>query len=454
MAAEVIASVPTMLASQEAPPAKLTAEPTSGSFPYEPTYSGNVGNDMGMSTMGYRSNKYNPPEWHESNYAKYYQSFAGRDNAERVRHDAKDVMKETEALTNKTQAESTKKLAERLKDINFWKSELEREINDMITETDLLCEQKKRLENALRATEIPLHIATDNLNCRQRRQGIDMVQDDVELNLLKEVEVINNVQDLLKRTIKEAEAQVKRNRDRKQELEMDWSDKKEADELDSFSAGLRNQHTCKQFFAGSAKFQEIQSTPESWAQHSHDNITRAEHERMASIQLRTLVDNVLQDTSRDMREQADAVDVAFQKRVDEVQDAKFKLEENLKKVCDDIVSTEKNIADIKKAIKDKENPMKVAQTRLHTREFRPKVELCRDPAQYNLVGEVHEIARSVDALMQKLNEAENALKDLQDNRMALEKDIGIKTNSLFIDREKCVTHRQRYPSTLKLQGYQ
>ena len=49
----------------------------------------------------------------------------------------------------------------------------------------------------------------------------------------------------------------RRNRDRKQELEMDWSDKKEADEIDSFCAGLKNGHTCKQFFAGSAKFQEM-----------------------------------------------------------------------------------------------------------------------------------------------------------------------------------------------------
>ena len=79
-------------------------------------------------------------------------------------------------------------------------------------------------------------------------------------------------------------------------------------------------------------FYYSQSTPESWAQFTHDNITRAEHERMASIQLRTLIDNVLQDTSRDMREQADSVDVSFQKRVEEVQDAKNKLEENLKKV--------------------------------------------------------------------------------------------------------------------------
>lgn len=449
-----VVAQPTMLASKEMPPEKPTQAPTRGTFDFEPTYTGNVGNDMGISTMGYRSAKYNPPEWHESNYSKYYQSFSDRDNAERVRHESNRTCKETEATTNKTQSESTKKLAERLKDINFWKFELNREIQDVISETDLLLAQKKRLENALRTTEIPMHISTDNLNCRQRRQGVDLVQDDVELNLLKEVEVINNVQDLLKRTIKESDAQIKRNRDRKQELEMDWSDKKEADEIDSFCGGLKNEHTCKQFFAGSAKFQEIQSTPESWAQFTHDNIVRAEHERMASIQLRTLVDNVLQDTSRDMREQADSVDVAFNRRVEEVQDAKTKMEENLKKVCDEISATEKNIDDLKKAIKDKENPMKVAQTRLHSREFRPNVELCRDPVQYNLVGEVHQIAQSVDALMQKLNDAEHALKDLQDNRMSLEKEISIKKNSLFIDKDKCMTHRTRYPSTLKLQGYQ
>ena len=174
-----------MLASREQPPEKPTAQPGMGTFAFEPTYSGNVGNDMGMSTMGYRSAKYNPPEWHETNYAKYYQAFADRDNSERVRHESKRTMKETDSTTQNTQTESTKKLAERLKDINFWKFELNREIQDMIAETDLLLSQKNRLENALRATEIPLHIATDNLTCRQRRQGVDLVQDDVELNLLK-----------------------------------------------------------------------------------------------------------------------------------------------------------------------------------------------------------------------------------------------------------------------------
>lgn len=95
------------------------------------------------------------------------------------------MIRETQALTDKNQLECSKRLAERLKDIHFWRSELAREISDLLSETEAMLAQKKRLENGLRCTEIPLHIASDNLNCRQRREGNDLVQDDVELNLLK-----------------------------------------------------------------------------------------------------------------------------------------------------------------------------------------------------------------------------------------------------------------------------
>ena len=71
-----------------------------------------------------------------------------------------------------------------------------------------------------------------------------------------------------------------------------------------------------------------------------------------------------------------------------------------------------------------------------------------------LVGEVHEISRNLDALLQKLNESENALKDLQDQRMAFERDIAFKINSLFIDKQKCMNHRTAYPTICRLMGYQ
>ena len=78
-----------------------------------------------------------------------------------------------------------KRLGERLKDLHFWRYELEREINDMTAETDDLVAMKSRLERALLAEDLALLIVTDNLNCRQTREGVDLCQDDVELNLLK-----------------------------------------------------------------------------------------------------------------------------------------------------------------------------------------------------------------------------------------------------------------------------
>jgi len=53
---------------------------------------------------------------------------------------------------------------------------------------------------------------------------------------------------------------------------------------------------------------------------------------MASIQMRTLSDNILHDTARDVREQADAADNAFERRVREMEDCKAKLMDNLRKV--------------------------------------------------------------------------------------------------------------------------
>lgn len=52
----------------------------------------------------------------------------------------------------------------------------------------------------------------------------------------------------------------------------------------------------------------------------------------------------------------------------------------LHKTLDEIARQENNIMELKKAIRAKEAPMKVAQTRLNDRSFRPEIELCRDPA--------------------------------------------------------------------------
>ena len=93
----------TMLCSRDPAPARPAPVPHEGCFQFETDYQGNVGNDMGMPTVGYRAGRFNFPEWHEAMYAKYYQCFADRDNAERLRNVSNDMIRETDAISTLTQ---------------------------------------------------------------------------------------------------------------------------------------------------------------------------------------------------------------------------------------------------------------------------------------------------------------------------------------------------------------
>ncbi|KAM7333143.1 hypothetical protein ACRRTK_006463 [Alexandromys fortis] len=408
----------------------------------------------GLATAGFRTAKYLIDEWFQNCYARYHQAFADRDNSERQRHESRQLAAETEALAQRTQQDSTRKVGERLEDMHCWKSELQREIDELSAETELMRAQKRRLERALDATGLPFSIATDNLQCRERRQHPDLVRDYVEVELLKETELIRNIQELLKRTISQAVGQIRLNWEHKETCEMDWSNKVEAYNIDETCSHYNNESTQVQFYPHSGKFEESASTPETWAKFTQDNLLRAERERLASVNLRKLIDCILRDTAEDLRLQCDAVNMAFSRRCEELDDARHKLQYHMQKTLREITDQEHQVAALKQAIKDKEAPLRVAQTRLYQRSHRPNVELCRDAAQFRLLSEVEELTMSLNSLKEKLQDAEQALRNLEDTRMSLEKDIAVKTNSLFIDRQKCMAHRSRYPTVLQLAGYQ
>ncbi len=144
-----------------------------------------AGTSSGLATAGYRSAKYIPEEWLTNNSALLNRSVADRDHAVRICTESKALKAETDTGTLRTQTAGTKHLGNRLQDIHRFRSELEQLIERLIAETDLLTASRRRLEKALDATEIPFAIATDNLTCRERRFGPDLVEDQVEEELLK-----------------------------------------------------------------------------------------------------------------------------------------------------------------------------------------------------------------------------------------------------------------------------
>uniref|UniRef100_A0A3Q1K4D2 Tektin n=1 Tax=Anabas testudineus TaxID=64144 RepID=A0A3Q1K4D2_ANATE len=374
----------------------------------------NQDSSSGSGTTGYRSAKYTPAEWFSNYHSILQQAGTDHHEAQSIQRESRTLYQDTEEATLKTQAEGTRLLGERLQDIHYWKSELQRHIDHLLTDTETLLALKTRLEKALDATETPYAITTDNLNCRTRRLGPDLVQDTVEEELIK----VN-----IDRTVNIREVKCYK--------------------LERYlitQSTTQAQLPCRTMCNRS-----------SWMKFSQDNLNKALQEEQATNSLRLLVEQVLQDTTEDLRVQCSKVDQAFSQRCVELVQAKTQLEMKLTKVHRETDS--QNILVLQKAINNKEAPLRVAQSRLYLRSLRPNMELCRDEPQLSLEGEVRQIDATLTSLNQQLSEVRSSLSHLEESRMALEKDINCKTHSLFIDRDKCMTHRKRYPTVSTLSGY-
>jgi len=129
--------------------------------------------------------RYTPNDWMNSNQSNYLCSDRVRSTAERLRLDTVRLCRETDDKTRRTQGDVGKRLGERIGDIQFWKTELNNETDNMIAEINALSEAKRVLEKALQETENPLHISQECLYHREKRQGIDLVHDCPERELIR-----------------------------------------------------------------------------------------------------------------------------------------------------------------------------------------------------------------------------------------------------------------------------
>ncbi|XP_074777875.1 tektin-3 [Athene noctua] len=397
--------------------------------------------------------RYTPDDWYRSNMTNYKESETSRRNAERLRIDTSCMMQDKYQQTKKTQLESTKNLGERVNDIEFWKSELCRELDEMIGETNALTDMKKRLERALAETEAPLQVSQECLLHREKRMGIDLVRDDVENQLFTEVDTIRSCQKRMQQYLDKAKDQLVSNRAAQHEMEKDLANKQAAHRIDDKCHHLRNTSNDISYYRGVERVDATISVPESWAKFTDNNILRSQRERAASTKLRDNIKNLLVVTANEMWHQFNTVNVAFTNRITETADAKSEIRTHLAKTLQEIFQMEMNIEAIRKAIRDKGPLLKVAQTRLDERTRRPNMELCRDAAQLRLVNEVYEIDETIQSLQQRLRDAEDTLQVLFRAKSVLEHDLTIKANSLFIDQEKCMGMRKTFPSTVRLLGY-
>ncbi|XP_024420362.2 tektin-1 [Desmodus rotundus] len=389
--------------------------------------------------------KFLPLEWHIANKNQYHRAEAQRSQSERLVAESQRLVEEIEKTTRKSQSDVNKKLEQRLEEIRFWKKELDDRLEQLVYVTEDLLACKTRLEKALESLKEPLHITQTCLEYREKRVGIDLVRDEVEQELIKEAEIIQGVMALLTRTLEETTEQIRLNRAAKYNLEKDLKDKFVALTIDDTCFSLTNNSPNIRYSENAVRVEPNSVSLEDWLDFSNTNLEKADKQRNNSLTLKALVDRVLSQTINDLRKQCDVVDTAFKNGLKETKDARDKLAAHLAKVMEEVASQEKNVTVLEKAILDQEGPAKLAHTRLETRTRRPNVELCRDVAQYRLIREVHEITHNVARLKETLAQAQVELKRLNHRQLALQEEIQVKDNTIYIDEVLCMHMRKSIP---------
>lgn len=129
--------------------------------------------------------KYVPAEWHAANSLQYTRVEKERAYAERLREECARIRKETDALTRKTQEGVSHKFSQRLRDIGFWKEELQKTLADNSNEIQSLLQSKQSLEESFRGLQYPHEITQMCLLYREKRVSVDNVHDEVEIQLIK-----------------------------------------------------------------------------------------------------------------------------------------------------------------------------------------------------------------------------------------------------------------------------
>jgi len=157
----------------------------------------------------------------------------------------------------------------------------------------------------------------------------------------------------------------------------------------------------------------------------------------------------------DIKEVVEKTRRSFDRRIYESKQAKQKLEDQLRdvgktrlsfyfsiflfqiKVHSLVGQLEESIKNTEQAIRDKEQYLKLAHARLDIRGKRPNIELVYDPAQKRLIEEIKEIECEIQKLQERLNESHVRLRNLDRDKLILEKDIETKTNTIFVDEVEC-----------------
>ena len=113
---------------------------------------------------------------------------------------------------------------------------------------------------------------------------------------------------------------------------------------------------------------------------------------------RTVVNGILAQVASNLKTSCEVTDAAFKKRINEVKEAKGKLEEQKSETIIKIQELESTLQSLEQAIMAKQGPLATCQAKIHQRRLRPGQEYCHDEVDDHLAIEQRHLLEIINKL--------------------------------------------------------
>lgn len=440
-----------------APPLYLPqpTDTTSGDFltmgPIDPWAAGHIDWTPHAGSTGvrpvvdkYSLTRYSTGEWRANNE---YMLRAIPNNKSDATHAAtRKVMKDINDKIENAKEKSNKELDSRVKELRDLKRKVEAAVKGITDELETLDRDRARLKGASRILMLPEAISRECLEIRTHRLEPDLVRDEAEQELIREVAIVGEIRKTFNETLIKVERQMEQNRAAKAAIEQDWSDKMVSLKVDKKNSDLSGDASIILFHPGVVRWPENATPYEYYKHYCAENIRNCEEVKKKSENLRNNLMVAIIKGGQDLKNQAERTNAALEETIKIEKDLVAQLELVLKDTLQKIADTERLIGDIKQELINTDQKQKLAMTRLHGRNYdRPNVENVRDNAQYAIMDEAKLVKDVIEDLVARLRVSENLRADLMQYRGVLEKDIACKRKSLNIEDDRFRSIRAHLP---------
>uniref|UniRef100_A0AC35THJ8 Col_cuticle_N domain-containing protein n=1 Tax=Rhabditophanes sp. KR3021 TaxID=114890 RepID=A0AC35THJ8_9BILA len=371
---------------------------------------------------------------------------------------ARLTVKEANIRAARLQNQTTQHLVERVKDLKYWSSEIDRELLDLNEDNEDMQRYFRKLQTCMQITSEALKVNETCGAVRRKRVQVDS-SDRVDSALHKEKDVIGDGVRQMKEFNGVIERQIEINESARNRLNRDFMLKQEAINLDHRSAalGVEGRYN-KRMAEGDLEIRDgapLQRMSEynDWVENTAANLNQSAKARAVSRKIVQKMIQSVREVAQALRQEAIAVEATLKDSIRLWSEWRDSLQGQLGAKDKEMKIADSAINEIQMSLKLKGSPLQIALTRQNQRGLRPGIELCNDKAQHALQTELNNLKASMLTLEHQLDRAKDSRRKLDGERYRLQRKLEICQQNVVVDNEVLRNIRSTYPQEIQLSGF-